>query len=133
MHSVYTGYVDVTGARHLFFTYYESRRDPENDDVVLWLNGGACRLCWLAHLVLSHKLYRSRRVSHAGHAHGTRSVLPSYLPASLSFVFSYARLSSRRSLYGRLSQFHQVQSLFLEQPCARLHVPHLLSSTHRGV
>ncbi|EIN12211.1 alpha/beta-hydrolase [Punctularia strigosozonata HHB-11173 SS5] len=38
--NVYSGYVDITGAKHLFFVYFESRRDPANDDVVLWLNGG---------------------------------------------------------------------------------------------
>jgi hypothetical protein len=39
--SVYTGYVDIE-ARHLFFWFFESRRDPDEDDVMLWLNGGAC-------------------------------------------------------------------------------------------
>jgi hypothetical protein len=36
----YTGYVDI-GARHLFFYFFESRRQPEADDVVMWINGGA--------------------------------------------------------------------------------------------
>ncbi|KAI0737546.1 serine carboxypeptidase [Daedaleopsis nitida] len=35
----YTGYIDVE-ARHLFFYYFESRRDPDKDDVVFWTNGG---------------------------------------------------------------------------------------------
>ncbi|TEB20364.1 serine carboxypeptidase [Coprinellus micaceus] len=35
----YTGYIDV-GARHLFFYFFESRSDPDKDDVILWTNGG---------------------------------------------------------------------------------------------
>ncbi|TBU28169.1 serine carboxypeptidase [Dichomitus squalens] len=35
----YTGYIDVQ-ARHLFFYFFESRRDPDADDVVFWTNGG---------------------------------------------------------------------------------------------
>jgi len=35
----YTGWIDVE-ARHLFFYFFESRRDPDKDDVVLWTNGG---------------------------------------------------------------------------------------------
>jgi carboxypeptidase C (cathepsin A) len=38
--SVYTGYFDVE-ARHLFFWFFESRRNPDEDDVMLWINGGA--------------------------------------------------------------------------------------------
>ncbi|KAF7319378.1 Carboxypeptidase [Mycena chlorophos] len=39
--NVYTGYLDVDqGAKHLFFYFFESRRDPANDDVVMWINGG---------------------------------------------------------------------------------------------
>ena len=37
--STYTGYIDI-GARHLFFYFFESRSDPDNDDVLLWTNGG---------------------------------------------------------------------------------------------
>lgn len=37
--SAYTGYIDVE-ARHLFFYFFESRRDPAQDDVVFWTNGG---------------------------------------------------------------------------------------------
>ncbi|OSX56451.1 hypothetical protein POSPLADRAFT_1160107 [Postia placenta MAD-698-R-SB12] len=35
----YTGYIDVE-ARHLFFYFFESRRDPDKDDVIFWTNGG---------------------------------------------------------------------------------------------
>ncbi|KAI0644056.1 serine carboxypeptidase [Trametes meyenii] len=35
----YTGYIDVE-ARHLFFYFFESRRDPDTDDVMFWTNGG---------------------------------------------------------------------------------------------
>ncbi|KAI0673817.1 serine carboxypeptidase [Trametes maxima] len=35
----YSGYIDV-GARHLFFYFFESRRNPDTDDVVFWTNGG---------------------------------------------------------------------------------------------
>ncbi|KAF8803956.1 peptidase S10, serine carboxypeptidase [Phlegmacium glaucopus] len=39
--NVYTGYFDVdAGAKHMFFYFFESRRDPEKDDVVMWINGG---------------------------------------------------------------------------------------------
>ncbi|KZT13130.1 alpha/beta-hydrolase [Laetiporus sulphureus 93-53] len=38
---VYTGYLDVdSGAKHLFFYFFESRRDPAKDDVMMWINGG---------------------------------------------------------------------------------------------
>ncbi len=35
----YTGYIDVE-ARHLFFYFFESRSNPDNDDVIFWTNGG---------------------------------------------------------------------------------------------
>ncbi|KAJ7055889.1 serine carboxypeptidase [Mycena amicta] len=37
--NAYTGYIDVE-ARHLFFYFFESRSNPDEDDVVLWTNGG---------------------------------------------------------------------------------------------
>ncbi|KAJ7850096.1 serine carboxypeptidase [Mycena leptocephala] len=37
--SAYTGYIDIQ-ARHLFFYFFESRSDPDNDDVIFWTNGG---------------------------------------------------------------------------------------------
>ena len=37
--SAYTGYIDVN-ANHFFFYFFESRNDPDTDDVVLWTNGG---------------------------------------------------------------------------------------------
>ena len=38
--SSYTGYLDISETRHLFFYFFESRRDPDADDVVFWTNGG---------------------------------------------------------------------------------------------
>ncbi|KAJ7262497.1 Alpha/Beta hydrolase protein [Mycena rebaudengoi] len=35
----YTGYIDIE-ARHLFFYFFESRSEPDRDDVVFWTNGG---------------------------------------------------------------------------------------------
>ncbi|KAJ7737094.1 Alpha/Beta hydrolase protein [Mycena metata] len=35
----YTGYIDIQ-ARHLFFYFFESRSNPDEDDVVFWTNGG---------------------------------------------------------------------------------------------
>jgi Serine carboxypeptidase len=35
------GYVDVDfGAKHLFFYFFESRGNPDTDDVIMWINGG---------------------------------------------------------------------------------------------
>ena len=42
-YSAYTGYIDIE-ARHLFFYFFESRNDPNQDDVVLWSNGGKSAL-----------------------------------------------------------------------------------------
>ncbi|KAK0542739.1 hypothetical protein OC846_006526, partial [Tilletia horrida] len=36
----HTGYLDISDDRHLWFTYFESRSNPEKDPLVLWLNGG---------------------------------------------------------------------------------------------
>lgn len=37
----YAGYLDDDEAdKHLFYWFFESRNDPKNDPVVLWLNGG---------------------------------------------------------------------------------------------
>lgn len=39
--NAYTGYLDVDyGAKHMFFYFFESRRDPAKDDVMMWINGG---------------------------------------------------------------------------------------------
>ncbi|KAH9067022.1 serine carboxypeptidase [Lactarius deliciosus] len=36
----YSGYLDVTEGKHLFFWFFESRSNPSKDPLVLWLNGG---------------------------------------------------------------------------------------------
>lgn len=35
----YTGWLDI-GPKHLFFWYFESQNDPENDPLTLWMTGG---------------------------------------------------------------------------------------------
>jgi cathepsin A (carboxypeptidase C) len=36
----WTGTIDVTDNRRLFFWTFESRNDPKNDPVIFWMNGG---------------------------------------------------------------------------------------------
>lgn len=37
----YTGYLDVKDLKkHFFYWFFESRNDPQNDPIILWLNGG---------------------------------------------------------------------------------------------
>lgn len=36
----YSGYVDLSPESHSFFYFFESRKDPKNDPITLWLNGG---------------------------------------------------------------------------------------------
>lgn len=35
-----SGYLDISETRHLFFWFEESRQNPDEDPLVLWLNGG---------------------------------------------------------------------------------------------
>ncbi|KAH7062194.1 putative carboxypeptidase S1 [Macrophomina phaseolina] len=36
----YAGYIDIAPDAHTFFWFFASRRDPANDPITLWLNGG---------------------------------------------------------------------------------------------
>lgn len=37
----YTGYLDINDVdKHFFYWFFESRNDPKNDPIILWLNGG---------------------------------------------------------------------------------------------
>lgn len=36
----YSGYLDYKNSKHFFYWFFESRNDPKNDPIILWLNGG---------------------------------------------------------------------------------------------
>ncbi|TIA86184.1 hypothetical protein E3P99_03754 [Wallemia hederae] len=36
----YSGYIDISDSKSLFFWFFESRSDPSSDPLVMWLNGG---------------------------------------------------------------------------------------------
>ncbi|KAI3612923.1 carboxypeptidase c [Moniliophthora roreri] len=36
----YSGYLDISGTKHLFFWFFESRKSPSTAPLILWLNGG---------------------------------------------------------------------------------------------
>ncbi|PON30495.1 carboxypeptidase Y [Trichoderma gamsii] len=38
--SQWTGTIDVTDSHRLFFWFFDSRNDPVNDPVIIWMNGG---------------------------------------------------------------------------------------------
>ena len=35
----WAGTVDISDARRLFYWYFDSRHDPDNDPIILWLSG----------------------------------------------------------------------------------------------
>ena len=35
----WTGTVDISDERRLFWWFFDSRSDPENDPIIIWLNG----------------------------------------------------------------------------------------------
>ncbi|GFP54798.1 carboxypeptidase Y homolog ARB_05721 [Trichoderma asperellum] len=38
--SQWTGTIDVTDSHRLFFWFFDSRNDPANDPIIIWMNGG---------------------------------------------------------------------------------------------
>lgn len=52
----YTGYLDVKGRqRHIFFYFFESRRTPAKDDVLMWINGCELVLIYKAAVKEAHE------------------------------------------------------------------------------
>lgn len=63
----YTGYLDVDyGTKHMFFYFFESRSDPDKDDVLMWINGGpGCSELYQYHFVPTLRLLKHSDVDQA--------------------------------------------------------------------
>jgi Serine carboxypeptidase len=65
---VYTGYIDF-GARHLFFTFFESRNEPSEDDFILFIPGGTTLNLGVHLHRADHELSRARVLLVGCHPH----------------------------------------------------------------
>jgi len=41
----FSGYLDVGDGKDLFFYFFESRSNPKEDPVLMWINGEFCLAC----------------------------------------------------------------------------------------
>ncbi|KAJ7689685.1 serine carboxypeptidase-domain-containing protein, partial [Mycena rosella] len=48
--SLYTGYIDIQ-AHHLLFYFFESRSNPDKDNIIFWTNGGPGCSSWVGLLM----------------------------------------------------------------------------------
>ena len=67
----YTGYIDIE-ARHFFFYFFESRSNPDKDDVIFWTNGGKVTSSTPIPIPSSKSYPRTRLFFRTWPLHGTR-------------------------------------------------------------
>lgn len=111
----YSGYLDIEDeTKHLFFWFFESRNDPANDPVVLWLNGGpGCSSMTglffeLGPSSISKKL---KPVSNDFSWNSNASVIFLDEPVNVGFSYSEKRVGSSRAagkdVYAMLNLFFE--------------------------
>lgn len=110
-----SGYLDIEDeTKHLFFWFFESRNDPANDPVVLWLNGGpGCSsmtglLFELGSATISPEL---KPISNPSSWNNNASVIFLDQPVNVGFSYSDKKVSSTRAagsdVYAMLSLFFE--------------------------
>ena len=111
----YTGYLDIEDeSKHLFFWFFESRNDPENDPVVLWLNGGPGCSSMTGMLFELGPASISKKIKPVGNEfswNSNASVIFLDQPVNVGFSYSEKKVGSTRAagkdVYAMLNLFFE--------------------------
>ncbi|RMZ76790.1 hypothetical protein DV737_g4658, partial [Chaetothyriales sp. CBS 132003] len=113
----YSGYLDDNDEdKHLFYWFFESRNDPENDPVVLWLNGGpGCSSLTGLFLELGPaSIDEKLNVVHNPYSwNANASVI--FLDQPVNVGYSYSRSSSVSNTVAAGKDVYALLTLFFEQ------------------
>ncbi|GJN72373.1 carboxypeptidase Y precursor [Purpureocillium lilacinum] len=120
----YSGYLDDDQQdKHLFYWFFESRNDPKNDPVVLWLNGGpGCSSLTGLFLELGPaKIDQNLQVVNNPHSwNSNASVIFLDQPVNTGFSYSKQQVDSTeaagKDIYALLTLFFQQFPEYSKQP-----------------
>ena len=120
----YSGYLDnEEDDKHLFYWFFESRNDPKNDPVVLWLNGGpgCSSLTGLFMELGPSSITKDGKVKFNPYSwNSNASVIFLDQPVNVGFSYSSASVSNTvaagKDVYALLTLFFKQFPEYAEQP-----------------
>jgi len=120
----YSGYLDDKEEdKHLFYWFFESRNDPKNDPVVLWLNGGpGCSSLTGLFLELGpSSITKDKKILHNKFAwNNNASVIFLDQPVNVGYSYSSSEVSNTvaagKDVYALLTLFFEQFPQYADQP-----------------
>ncbi|KAG8624819.1 hypothetical protein KVT40_007886 [Elsinoe batatas] len=120
----YSGYLDDEEEdKHLFYWFFESRNDPKNDPVVLWLNGGpgCSSLTGLFMELGPSSIDKNGKVVYNPHSwNANASVIFLDQPVNVGFSYSSGQVSNTvaagKDIYALLTLFFKQFPEYAKQP-----------------